>query len=48
MLMPQENSGWVVTNAQPVRLPWGGLMGSDDFYCGHPPDSPLRMGEDYR
>ena len=39
--------GWS-PNAQPVRLPWGGLMGSYDFYHGCPPEHPLRMGEDSR
>ena len=35
-------------NALPARLPWGGLMGSYDFYHGHPPEHPQKMGEDHR
>ena len=32
----------------PVKLPWGGKMGSCSFYHGHLPECPLRMGEDHR
>ena len=35
-------------NARPARLPWGGLMESYDFYHGHLPECPLKMGEDLR
>ena len=31
--------------ALPARLLWGGLMRSYDFYCGHLPEHPLKMGE---
>ena len=31
-----------------VKLPWGGKTGSCNFYCGHLPEHPLRMGEDLR
>ena len=36
-------AGWS-PNAQPARLPWGGLMGSYDFYCGHLLEHPREDG----
>ena len=47
-MMPQENSGWEVTQYPASKTSLGGLMGSYDFYHGHPPEHPLRMGEDSR
>ena len=38
----------LLPSARPARLPWGGLMGSYDFYHGCPSEHPLKMGEDYR
>ena len=35
-------------NDLPVKLPWGGKMGSCSFCCGHLLECPLRMGEDLR
>ena len=35
-------------NDLPVRLPWGGKMGSCDFCHGHLLEHPLRTGEDLR
>ena len=35
-------------NTHPARLPWGGLMGSYNFYCGCLLEHPLKMGEDLR
>ena len=35
-------------NDLPVKLPWGGKMGSCGFYCGCLLEYPLRMGEDHR
>ena len=32
----------------PVKLPWGGKIGSCSLDCGHPPEHPPRMGEDHR
>ena len=32
----------------PVKLPWGGKMGSCSFDHGHLPEHPLRMGVDHR
>ena len=32
----------------PVKLPWGGKMGSCGLDCGHLLECPLRMGEDHR
>ena len=31
-------------NAQPERHPWGQLVGSYDFYHGHPPEHSLKTG----
>ena len=47
-MMPQENIGSAVTLALPARLPWGGLRGSYDFYHGHPPEHPQKMGGNHR
>ena len=33
------------SNNLPVKLPWGGKMGSCNFCCGHLLEHPLRMGE---
>ena len=35
-------------NDLPVKLPWGGKMGSCGLYHGHLPEHPLRTGEDHR
>ena len=35
-------------NDLPVKLPWGGKMGSCGLDHGHLPEHPLRMGEDHR
>ena len=35
-------------NDLPVKLPWGGKMGSCGFCCGSLLEHPLRMGEDHR
>ena len=35
-MMPQEMLVVWSPNALPARLPWGGLIGSYDFYHGHP------------
>ena len=35
-------------NTLPARLPWGGSLGSYEFYCGHPLEHPQRMGKDHR
>ena len=48
VMTPQESSGQVVTQCPATRLPWGGLTGSYNFYCGHLLDCPLKMGEDTR
>ena len=43
--MPQEKSGKMQSpNNLPVKLPWGGKMGSCGFCCGHLPEHPLRTG----
>ena len=35
-------------NDLPARLPWGGLMGSCHFCCGHLLECPPEIGEDLR
>ena len=46
--MSQEKSGKAVPNNLPVKIPWGGKMGSCGF-CHEPQlEHPLRMGEDLR
>ena len=35
-------------NDLPVKLPWGGKMGSCGLDHGHLLEHPLRMGEDHR
>ena len=35
-------------NDLPVKLPWGGKMGSCDFCHGRLPEHPPRTGEDLR
>ena len=35
-------------NNLPVKLPWGGKMGSCNFCHGCLPEHPVRMGEDLR
>ena len=35
-------------NDLPVKLPWGGKMGSCSLYHGHLLEHPLKMGEDHR
>ena len=35
-------------NNLPVKLPWGGKMGSCSLDCGHLLKHPLKMGEDHR
>ena len=47
-MMPQESSGSVVTQCPASKTSLGGLMGSYDFYCGHPLECPLKTGEDLR
>ena len=39
---------WQSPNAQPARLPWGGSMGSYDFYHECLPEHPLMLGEDFK
>ena len=47
-MMPQESSGWVVTQCLASKTSLGGLMGNSDFYNGCPLEYPLMMGEDSR
>ena len=46
--MPQEKNGKQSPDNLPVKLPWGGKMGSCSLYHGHLLEHPLRMGEDHR
>ena len=48
VMMPQENSGWVVTQHSASKTSPGWINGSYDFYHGHPPQCPLMMSEDSR
>ena len=48
MMMSQESSGSVVTQLTASKTSLGGLMGSYDFYHGHLPQHPLKMGDDPR
>ena len=45
---PQEQNGKAVTNDLPVKLPWGGKMGSCSLNHGHLLEHPLKTGEDHR
>ena len=47
-IMPWEHVVRQSSNAWPARLPWGGSMGSYDFYHGHLQEHPLMMGEDFK